>query len=149
MLRRVLKRRPDFCSKADFGHALLFTGCYGMMGSSSARRPRSFALGGGKLTVHAPPLRFQRAPDCCPRSALSPDRNENVISDMTPRVNFTAIGVGPGIGTNDATRGALETSYQDHKTADGVRCRCPQHHLPHACAHGPHSSRLDSYAPCR
>lgn len=108
-VRRVLKRRPDFCSKADFGHALLFTGCYGMMGAAVLAARGALRAGVGKLTVHAPRCGFNVLQTAVPEALYIPDRNENVISDMTPRVNFTAIGVGPGIGTNDATRGALET----------------------------------------
>ena len=89
-VKRVLKVRPDFCSKADFGHALLISGCYGMMGAAVLAARGALRAGVGKLSVHS-------------------DRNDIVISDMTPRFSYTAIGVGPGIGTNDATKGALET----------------------------------------
>ena len=106
---RVLKRRPDFCSKADFGHALLFAGCYGMMGAAVMAARGALRAGVGKLTVHSPRCGFGVIQNSVPEALFLPDREENVISDMTPRFNYTAIGAGPGIGTNDATKGALET----------------------------------------
>ena len=145
-VRRVLKRRPDFCSKADFGHALLFTGCYGMMRGCSVAARGSFALGCGQLTVQLPAV-VSACFRMRPRSAYLPDRNENVISDMT-RASISRLSGRAGHSTNDAIRERLRP-YQDHKTADGVRCRCPQHHLPHACAHGPHIAPARFYAPCR
>ncbi len=108
-VRRVLKQRPDFCSKADFGHALLFTGCYGMMGAAVLAAKGALRSGVGKLTVHSARCGFGVLQSSVPEALFSPDRHEIVISDMTPRFNYTALGVGPGIGTNDATRGALET----------------------------------------
>lgn len=108
-VRRVLKRRPEFCSKADFGHALLFTGCYGMMGAAVLAARGALRAGVGKLTVHSARCGFPVLQSSVPEALFLPDKNEYVISDMTPRFNYTAIGAGPGIGTNDATRGALET----------------------------------------
>ncbi len=108
-VRRVLKRRPDFCSKADFGHALLFTGCYGMMGAAVLAARGALRAGVGKLTVHSARCGFPVLQSAVPEALFLPDRNEHVISDMTPRFNYSAVGVGPGIGTNDATKGAVET----------------------------------------
>lgn len=108
-VRRVLKPRPDFCSKADFGHALLFAGCYGMMGAAVLASRGALRAGVGKLTVHSPRCGFSVLQTAVPEALFLPDANDNVISNMSPRVNYTAIGVGPGIGTNDATRGAVET----------------------------------------
>ena len=108
-VKRVLKVRPDFCSKADFGHALLISGCYGMMGAAVLAARGALRAGVGKLSVHSARCGFNVLQTAVPEALFSPDRNDIVISDMTPRFSYTAIGVGPGIGTNDATKGALET----------------------------------------
>ena len=108
-VHRRLRHRKEFASKADFGTAVLYAGSYGMMGAAVLAARGALRSGVGKLTVHAPRCGFSVLQTAVPEALYLPDRNENVISDMTPRVNFTAIGVGPGIGTNDATRGALET----------------------------------------
>lgn len=108
-VKRVLKVRPDFCSKVDFGHALLISGCYGMMGAAVLAARGALRAGVGKLSVHSARCGFNVLQTAVPEALFSPDRNDIVISDMTPRFSYTAIGVGPGIGTNDATKGALET----------------------------------------
>lgn len=108
-VKRVLKKRPDFCSKADFGHGLLIAGCYGMMGAAVLAARGALRAGIGKLSVHSARCGFNVIQTAVPEALFSPDRSDVVISDMTPRFNYTAIGVGPGIGTNDATKGALET----------------------------------------
>ncbi|MDE6062314.1 MAG: NAD(P)H-hydrate epimerase, partial [Duncaniella sp.] len=91
-VRRVLKRRPQFSSKADFGHALLFAGCYGMMGAAVLAARGALRAGVGKLSVHAPRCGFGVLQTAVPEALFLPDHTENVISDMTPRVNYTALG---------------------------------------------------------
>lgn len=108
-IRQVLRRRPDFCSKADFGHALLISGCYGMMGAAVMAGKGALRAGAGKVTIHSAKCGFNVIQSQVPEALFLPDPNEILISNMTPRYNYSAIGVGPGIGTNDATKGAFET----------------------------------------
>jgi len=108
-IRQVLRHRPDFCSKDDFGHALLFCGCYGMMGAAVLAGRGALRAGAGKVTIHSARDGFNILQSQVPEALFSPDRKDILISDMTPRYNYSAIGVGPGIGINDATKGAFET----------------------------------------
>lgn len=108
-VRRVLLPRPKFSSKADFGSALLIAGCYGMMGAAVMAAKGALRAGVGKLTVHSARCGFNVLQTSVPQALFDPDRHEILVSDMTPRMNYSAIGAGPGLGTNDATQGALET----------------------------------------
>ncbi len=114
-VRAVLKPRKPFSSKSDYGHALLFAGCYGMAGAAVMAARGALRSGVGKLTVHSARAAFPVIQSQVPEALFSADRHENVISDMSPRFNCSAIGVGPGIGTNDATRGAFETLVKSYK----------------------------------
>lgn len=117
-VRAVLKPRKQFSSKSDYGHALLFAGCYGMAGAAVMAARGALRSGVGKLTVHSARAAFPVLQSQMPEALFSPDRQELVISDMygmMARFNCTAIGVGPGIGTNDATRGAFETLVKSYK----------------------------------
>ena len=114
-VRAVLKPRDLFSSKRDFGHALLFAGCYGMAGAALMAARGALRSGVGKLTVHSARAVFPVVQSRAPEALFSPDRQEYVISDMSARFNCSAIGVGPGIGTNDATRGAFETLVKSYK----------------------------------
>lgn len=108
-VKAVLRERRPFTSKNDYGHALLIAGCYGMMGAAVLAARGALRAGVGKLSVHSARCGFSVLQTAVPEALFSPDKHDIVISDMTPRFSPTAIGVGPGIGTNDATRGALET----------------------------------------
>lgn len=108
-VRRVLLPRAKFSSKADYGSALLIAGCYGMMGAAVMAAKGALRAGVGKLTVHSPRCGFNVIQSTVPQALFDPDRHDILVSDMTPRHGFNAIGVGPGLGTNDATQGALET----------------------------------------
>lgn len=151
-VRAVLKRRPAFSSKADYGHALLIAGCYGMMGAAVMAAQGALRSGVGKLTVHSARCGFDVIQGQVAEALFSPDRNDIVISDMTPRFNFTAIGVGPGIGTNDATRGALETLIKSSKRpmvldADALNiiAKSPMllDHIPPGSILTPHAAEFD------
>lgn len=108
-IRAVLRPRAAFSSKADYGHALLYAGCYGMTGAAVMAARGALRSGAGKVTVHSPRCAYPVIQGQVPEALFTPDPNDIVISDMTPRQGWTAIGVGPGIGVNDATRGAFET----------------------------------------
>lgn len=105
----VVRRRRRYASKADFGHALLFAGCYGMMGAAVMSALGALRSGVGKLTVHSARCGFPVLQGQVPEALFSPDHHEILISDMTLRHPYDGIGVGPGLGTNDTTRGAFET----------------------------------------
>ena len=120
----VLKSRKPFSSKADYGHALLFSGCYGMTGAAVMAARGALRSGVGKLTVHSARAAFPVLQGQVPEALFSPDRQDYVISDMSARFNCSAIGVGPGIGTNDATRGALETLIKSRSEERRVGKEC-------------------------
>ncbi|MCM1162955.1 MAG: NAD(P)H-hydrate dehydratase [Muribaculaceae bacterium] len=124
-VRTVLRQRQPFSSKADYGQALLIAGSYGMMGAAVMAARGALRSGVGKLTVHSARCGFNVLQSQVPEALFSPDKDEIVISDMTPRFTFNAIGVGPGIGLNDATRGTFETLVKSQKRpmvidADGL-----------------------------
>ena len=114
-VREVLRKRKPFSSKADYGHALLFAGCYGMTGAAVLAARGALRSGVGKLTVHSARAAYPVLQSQVPEALFSPDRQEYVISDMSSRFKCTAIGVGPGIGANDVTRGAFETLIKSYK----------------------------------
>lgn len=114
-IKAVLNPREAFSSKRDYGHALLFAGCYGMAGAAVMAAKGALRSGVGKLTVHSARSVFPIVQSQVVEALFSPDRQDYVISDMSPRFNCSAIGVGPGIGTNDATRGAFETLVKSYK----------------------------------
>lgn len=151
-VRAVLKPRGMFSSKADYGSALLYAGSYGMMGAAVMAAKGALRSGVDKLTVHSPRFGFPVMQGQVPEALFSADKDDIVISDMTPRFTYNAVGVGPGIGLNDATRGAFETLVKSIKRpmvidADGLNilARNPQllDHLHPCTILTPHAGEFD------
>lgn len=154
-VRNVLRERQPFSSKADYGSALLLAGSYGMMGAAVMSARACIRAGVGKLTVHSARWGFTVMQSQVPEALFEPDPNDILISDMTPRLTYNAIGVGPGIGMNDATRGAFETLVKSSNNlkrpmvidADGINilARNPQllDHLYPCTILTPHAGEFD------
>ncbi len=107
-VRLRLQRRKNFCSKADFGSAILYAGAYGMAGAAVLASKGCLRAGVGKLTVCAPKCAYEILQTTVPEALYRHNRGELHIVDMHPDHSFTAIGAGPGIGTNELTVKALE-----------------------------------------
>lgn len=151
-VRAVLKKRKPFSSKADYGHALLFAGCYGMAGAAVLAARGALRSGVGKLTVHSARATYPVLQSQVPEALFSPDKQEYVIADMTLRYKCSAVGVGPGIGTNDATRGAVETLIKTYNRpmvidADALNAIAQNHtlldHIPPGSILTPHAAEFD------
>ncbi|MDE6311230.1 MAG: NAD(P)H-hydrate dehydratase [Muribaculaceae bacterium] len=107
-VRKLLPPRNEFVSKADLGHALLYAGSYGMLGAAVLSARGALRSGCGKLTVHGPRCGFFVLQTSVPSAMFMTDGGDMDIRRMDYSKNYTAIGVGPGIGTSDATVAALE-----------------------------------------
>lgn len=105
---RRLHRRDEFASKADFGNAVLYAGCYGMMGAAILAAKGCLRAGVGKLTVNSPKWGYQVLQTAVPEAMYKYNRGEQNIAEIHPDRHFNAIAVGPGIGTNELTVKALE-----------------------------------------
>ena len=107
-VRHRLHHRKEFCSKADFGSAILYAGSYGMMGAAVLSASGALRAGLGKLTVCAPKCGYTILQTSVPEAMYHYNRGEMNIVDIRPERSFSAIGVGPGIGTHELTVMALE-----------------------------------------
>ncbi len=105
-VHRRLRHRKEFASKADFGSGILYAGSYGMMGAAILRG--ALRAGVGKLTVNSPKCGYQIMQSSVPEALFRHNRGEINIIDIHPERDFSAIAVGPGIGTNELTVKAVE-----------------------------------------
>ena len=108
-VRHLLHRRPRFCSKADFGSACLVAGRYGMVGASVLASRGALGTGVGKLTIHGPQCSFEICQSMVPEAMFHADANKIHVSQITLDHPFNALGIGPGLGTDDATIDALDS----------------------------------------
>lgn len=126
-VRRKLRKRNLFCSKNDLGSAALVAGCYGMMGAANLAARGALRAGVGKLTVFSPRCGYTVMQSSVPEAMFQADKNDIIISSVTLRNDFSAIAVGPGIGTHEMTVNALEDFLNQAKKpviidADAINC---------------------------
>lgn len=103
---KLLKRRK-FSHKGSFGHALLISGSYGKMGAAVLASRACLKSGAGLLTTHIPKFGYEIMQTTIPEAMISIDKYNKVTSEVPYINNYTAIGVGPGIGKSNATQIAL------------------------------------------
>ncbi len=107
-VHRRLRHRKEFASKADFGSGILYAGSYGMVGEALLAARGALRAGVGKLTVNSPKCGYQIMQSSVPEALFRHNRGEINIIDIHPERDFSAIAVGPGIGTNELTVKAVE-----------------------------------------
>lgn len=151
-VRRLLKQRPEFCSKADFGSAMLVAGSYGMMGAAIISARGALRAGVGKLTVFSPRCGYETVQTAVPEAMFAASNADLVIGEIHASHPYNAIGIGPGIGTSEATTNALEkflTVYDKPLVldADALNCIARRqtllHHVPVHSVLTPHAAEFD------
>lgn len=102
--QKILKPREKFAHKGTFGHALLLAGSKGKMGAAVIASKACLRSGTGLLTVHTPSCGTAILQTSIPEAMVSEDTNPSFIADLPEDLHrFSAIGVGPGIGTERDT----------------------------------------------
>ncbi len=126
-VRNLLRPRPRFCSKATFGDALIIGGSQGMMGAPMFAAAAALRSGAGKVTLHVPQCGLDVAQTRVPEALCRIDAGRTSLTDILPDRTYDAYGVGPGMGTANATVAALEKFIKnvDHPLvldADALNC---------------------------
>ncbi|MEI6748961.1 MAG: NAD(P)H-hydrate dehydratase [Bacteroidales bacterium] len=109
----LIHPRPVFAHKGNFGHALLIAGSGGKMGAAVLSARSCLRSGAGLVTAHIPQNSLMVMPVAVPECMTSYDSSVDfftAIPDLTP---YNAIGVGPGIGTDELTHKALKLLIQE------------------------------------
>ncbi|MFH0760183.1 MAG: NAD(P)H-hydrate dehydratase [Bacteroidota bacterium] len=106
-IRPIIKKRSKTGHKGNFGHALLITGSAGKGGAAVLAAGACLRTGCGLLTLHVPgsvnPIVQVAVPEAMTDIDSDPDR----WTDIPKLDKFDAIGIGPGIGTDQRTGEAL------------------------------------------
>lgn len=111
LIAAQLKPRAANSHKGSYGHALLIAGARGTVGAAILSTRACLRSGVGLLTVHAPACAYAPLQICAPEAMVSVDSDEATWTDAEAfdLKNYTAIGVGCGIGQAPHTRSALRT----------------------------------------
>ena len=106
-IRKLMTPRDDFAHKGSMGNALLVAGSYGMSGAAILATKSCLRSGVGKVTVHTPKRNYDIMQTSVPEAVLQMDKEELFFSEPVETDTFNAVGIGPGLGTNESTAIAL------------------------------------------
>jgi NAD(P)H-hydrate epimerase len=107
-IRSILPPRDKFAHKGTFGHALMISGSYGMMGAALLSGEGVLRSGAGLLTLHVPRFGYNIIQTGLPEAIVSLDQSDILFSEPPDLEAFSAIGVGPGIGNKPNTAKGLK-----------------------------------------
>lgn len=107
MIRPMLKRRKKFDHKGGFGHCLLIGGSYGKMGAVVLGARAALKTGAGLVTCHIPSAGDNILQTSVPEAMVVHDASEELISDTGNTGAFSAVGIGPGMGTDPVSQKAV------------------------------------------
>lgn len=154
-IRSVMRPRDDFAHKGSMGNALLIAGSYGMSGASVLATKACLRAGVGKVTTHTPKRNYDIMQISVPEAVLQMDHEETYFSEPVETEMFDAVGIGPGLGTNENT--AISLIAQIRRTncpllidADALNIlashRAWMQQLPKGIVMTPHPKELDRLA---
>ncbi|WP_343633928.1 NAD(P)H-hydrate dehydratase [Fluviicola sp.] len=106
-----LKQRETFSHKGDHGHALLIAGKKGMMGTAVIAAKAGLRAGAGLLTVCVPTEERFMLQTAVPEAMLLMREEGHYQVER-----FSAVGVGPGIGTDELAEEMLVSVLVQAKT---------------------------------
>lgn len=147
-----LQKRSTFSHKGTYGHGLLMTGRYGKFGSAVLSSGGCLRSGIGLLTVHTASNGMVILQTAQPEAMLSLDKNSNIISELPDISNYSAIGIGPGIGTEKETQNVVKQLIQNYSSpivfdADAINILAENktwlQFLPKGCIFTPHVKEFE------
>lgn len=104
----LLKKRGKFDHKGCFGHGLLIAGSGDKTGAAILAARGALRSGIGLITCHMPSKRINALIASQPETMVQSDKDENIVTQVENYNSFTAVGVGPGIGTAGETAEMLD-----------------------------------------
>jgi ADP-dependent NAD(P)H-hydrate dehydratase / NAD(P)H-hydrate epimerase len=111
----LLKKRKKFDHKGIYGHGLLVSGSKGKMGAAVLGAGAALRSGIGLITCHTPSCEISSIHCALPEAMVEPDRNEKHISEIGNTDSYSALGIGPGIGTEPESQRVLHKLLEEIK----------------------------------
>lgn len=107
-IKAKLPQRKLDSSKNDFGSAILYAGSFGMMGAAVLATKAALRSGCGRVTCHSPRCGYEIMQISTPSALFDCDPDNDIITNIELKRNYSGVAIGPGIGTDDMTIDALE-----------------------------------------
>lgn len=106
--RHIRKPRNPFSHKGTYGHSCIVAGSSGQIGAAVLAGKSCLKSGSGLVTLRIPKCGYNIVQTLLPEAMCKPDESEEYLKSDMDYKPFTAIGIGPGIGTETETRFMLE-----------------------------------------
>lgn len=154
-LRRLIRKRSDFAHKGEMGNALLIAGSYGMAGAAILAAKSCLRSGAGKVTVCTPRRNNDIMQISVPEAVMRIDDDDSYFSEAIETKEFSAVGIGPGLGQQEISAVALITQIRRTQVpmvidADGLNIlashRAWLQQLPKGIIMTPHPKEFDRLA---
>ena len=108
IIRNIFRPRKEFAHKGSYGHALLIGGSYGKMGAINLTTSACLRSGAGLVTAYIPQCGYSIMQGSVPEAMVITDEDESMITKTPAELEkYSAVGIGPGMGTNKQTREAI------------------------------------------
>ncbi len=114
-IQPLLKKRKKFDHKGTYGHALLVAGSGGMAGAAVLAARACMRSGIGLLTVQTPLCNRLILQMSLPEAIVIADQNEIELSQVIDNQQYSAIGIGCGIGKGEKTAAVLRGYMEQSK----------------------------------
>ena len=114
-ITKILKPRQKFSHKGTFGHSLLIAGSYGKMGAAILSSTSLLRSGAGLLTVCVPHCGYEIMQTSVPEAMTIVKGNDYLQLSELDLSPYSAIGIGPGIGTEQDTQEAVKLILEQSK----------------------------------
>lgn len=111
-IQQLLKPRAKFSHKGTFGHSLLVVGSYGKMGAAIMSAHALLRSGAGLLTVCVPHCGYEIMQTSVPEAMALVNGNEFIQFGEFDTSFYSAIGIGPGIGTEKDTQQSVKVMLE-------------------------------------
>ena len=106
-VRAWVRPRGTFSHKGTYGHALIIAGSHGMMGAAVLAARSAARAGAGLVTSHLPASSEMIMQVSAPEVIISIDPSKEVFSRVPEIGKYTAVAIGPGLGTRKETKEAF------------------------------------------
>lgn len=110
----IIKKRNKFSHKGTYGHALIMGGSYGKVGAALLSAKACLRTGCGLVTAYIPKCGYDAFQSSFPECMVITSDQEKYINSFFPKMDFDAIGIGPGIGMEKDTQNALKFFIQNN-----------------------------------